>query len=74
MKYNTNTAIVVERNGMTSNDFQIWQLIQDVIAKDMGKGYGDEEIIDNIIKITHDVVNIDDVRREILRQKRMVVN
>jgi hypothetical protein len=59
---------------MTNKDFQIWQLIQDVIAKDMGKGYGDEEIIDNIIKITHGVVNIDDVRREILRQKRMVVN
>ena len=59
---------------MTNKDFQIWQLIQDVIAKDMGEGYGDEEIIDNIIKITHGVVNIDDVRREILRQKRMVVN
>jgi len=59
---------------MTNKDFQIWQLIQDVIAKDMGKGYGDEEIIDNIIKITHGVVNIDDVRREITRQKRMTVN
>lgn len=59
---------------MTNKDFQIWQLIQDVIAKDMGEGYGDEEIIDNIIKITHGVVNVDDVRREITRQKRMTVN
>ncbi len=59
---------------MTNKDFQIWQLIQDVIAKYMGEGKGDEEIIDSVIKITHGVVNIDDVRREIIRQKRMIVN
>ncbi len=59
---------------MTNKDFQIWQLIQDVIAKNMGEGMGDEEIIDNIIRITHGVVNVDDVRREITRQKRMTVN
>lgn len=59
---------------MTNKDFQIWQLIQDVIAKDMGEGYSEDKIIDHIAEITHNTIDMNDIQREITRQKRMIVN
>jgi hypothetical protein len=59
---------------MTDIDHNIWQLVQNVVGTELDKGTGEEEILKEIMIITHGIVNYDDVRREIVRQKRMVVN
>ena len=59
---------------MTDNDFLIWQLIQESIGTMLNAGEKEENIIKEILKITHGIANYDDIRREITRQRRMTVN
>ena len=59
---------------MTDMDHNIWNLVQNTVATMLDNGAGEEDIIIELMKITHGVVEQNDVRREIIRQKRMVVN
>lgn len=55
-------------------DHNIWQLVQNVVATRLDEGAGEEDIVIEILKITHGVIAQDSIQREIVRQKRMVVN
>ena len=55
-------------------DHNIWQLVQNVVGTRLDEGAGEEDIVIEILKITHGVVPQDSIQREIVRQKRMVVN
>lgn len=59
---------------MTDMNHDIWMLVQNVVGTELGKGTGEEEILREIMILTHGIVEYNAVRREIARQKRMVVN
>lgn len=59
---------------LTDVDHSIWLLVQNVVGSELDKGTGEEEILRQIMVITHGIIDYDSVRHEIARQKRMVVN
>ena len=59
---------------MVDVDHDIWSLAQNVIGGMLNDGKQEEEILRVVLKITHGIAEHDSIRREIIRQKRMVVN
>jgi hypothetical protein len=59
---------------LTDIDHNIWCLVCNVVGTELDKGTGEGEILRQVMVITHGIVDYDAVRREITRQKRMVVN
>lgn len=59
---------------MTDIDHGIWLLVQNVVGTELDKGTSEEDILRDVMIITHGMVDYDSVRREIVRQRRMVVN
>ena len=59
---------------MTDMDHQIWNLVTNVISTMLGEGKKEEEILKEVMAITHGIADYNAIRREIVRQKRMTVN
>lgn len=60
---------------MNDVDGSMWEIVQTEIGHLLEReGITEEEAIIEILKITNGLIAQDDIRREILRQKRMVEN
>ncbi len=56
-------------------DGSLWEIVQTELGRLLEReGITEEEAIIEILKITNGLIAQDDIRREILRQKRMVEN
>ena len=55
-------------------DHNIWGLVTQVVGSMLGEGIHEEDILKKVMHITHGTVEWDSVKREIQRQKRMVIN
>lgn len=55
---------------MSNIDFQIWTLVQNVIIDMLNNNKNSDEILKEISKMTHGMVDWDDIKREINRQRR----
>ena len=59
---------------MTNIDNTIWELVKSTVKEELEKDTHESEIVKQVLKLTHGMLDYDGVIREISRQKRELLS